>query len=118
MGEKTLPTAPLLSPMRVPRRQVGTGRRPAARQRSVEADGSVQRPLVGAGPPRRRTPTARRGRRLVGTPSPHRPAVALMSEASPAGLPVAPGMNAATITPTRGRKVAGDSSGPEIGRGD
>src|SRR5437879_2012993 len=99
MAERTFRTAPPYHPGR----PVGTP--PTARRwrRSADADGPVQTTLVGAGPPPP-GPTSRRERRLVGAPSPTDEPAAPISEATPAGPPVAPRINAVAITPLEGPK--------------
>ena len=53
-------------------------------------------------------PTSRRERRLVGAPSPTDEPAAPISEATPAGPPVAPRINAVAITPLEG--IDGETS--------
>src|SRR6266478_7962621 len=62
-------------------------------------------------------PTSRRERRLVGTPSPTDEPAAPISEATPAGPPIAPRINAVAITPLEG--IDGETSrvGIEVPQG-
>src|SRR5438552_5692564 len=101
MAERTFRTAPPITPAgrwgSPRRRDVGDAAlMPTARCRRHSS--------VRAAPPP--GPTSRRERRLVGVPSPTDEPAAPISEATPAGPPVAP------------RMVGYESSGPETGRGD
>src|SRR6516165_9490771 len=102
MGEQTFRTVPSYHPGR----PVGT--RPTVRRSAT----LVQRPLVAAGPPpvpdadgSARPPTGRRA-----LPTPTNPA-APISEPSPAGPPVAPRINAVTITLLEGPAGLGSEIG-------
>jgi hypothetical protein len=106
MGEGTFRTAPSYhqceSPMRGPRQAGGDPTTARRWRRSAEGDGPIPRPFLGAGRPDA-GPTSRRERRLVGAPSPTDGPAGPISEASPAGPPVAPRINAVAITPVDGR---------------
>src|SRR5438876_11115275 len=99
MAERTFRTAPLITP----------AGRWGARRRLEVGDTALMlmarcRRLssVRAAPPP--GPTSRPERRLVGAPSPTDEQAAPISEASPAGPPVAPRINAVAITPLEGPK--------------
>src|SRR5438477_11234502 len=99
MAERTFRTAPPITPAgrwgSPRRRDVGDAAlMPTARCRRHSS--------VRAAPPP--GPTSRRRRRLAGAPSPTDEPAAAISEATPAGPPVAPRINAVAITPLEGRK--------------
>src|SRR5437879_2339501 len=103
MGERTFHPAPSYHQCECPAGRWGPDHGPTLAtqrwRRWLGADATRR-----CGPPRRRAPTSRRERRLVGTPSPTDEPAAPISEATPAGPPIAPRINAVAITPLEGPK--------------